>query len=388
MGRRLSPRVEIKLPVRVSGVDAEGNRFTRLAETVDVSTTGARLSGIYLRLAAGSVVELERNSQKARFRVAWTGKPGTEHAGQVGLVCLDSAAHLWGIALPGANKDDYEPQPPRQERRRHCRFNCNLGVEVSRGSGPATHVKCMDIGGGGCYLETWSPLPIGTKLVLLLRLPDGNVFANGEVRSMDPGFGMGVAFVTIDNPEVLERYVREQTPAAASQLGSQLECDPPEAQQAGTTESDTDNVSDQSLAPYRVLLADDSKFLRSAYSMYLRREGYHVIIADDGEQALQLASSERPDVIILDLLMPKIGGVAALTVLKQNRETATIPVIVLSGLPSSNGDKLRAIGAFAYVAKTQVGPEELPQFVVRALQGGGSGYLARTRGMNRTFASA
>jgi CheY-like chemotaxis protein len=277
-------------------------------------------------------------------------------------------------------------------RRRHGSHESEFGVDVCTGSVPVIHVKCTDISLGGCYLETCSPLPVGAKLTLSLRLANGNVSAMGEVRSMDPAFGMGIEFVNVDCPEVLESYIRDQSrqPASASQSDNQIECEDQAAKTAGGggTEAHTDGVAGQSQDPYRVLLADNSKCLRSAYSTYLEREGYEVTFADNGEQAVQLARTERPHVIVLDLLVFKTGGITALTVLKQNTETATIPVIVLSDLPFGNGEKLRAVGAFACVAKTQVGPEELPDVVMRALQCSGSGYLACTRGMDSAFARA
>lgn len=371
MGRRHNQRTKIALPVRIFGIDADGNSFARLAETLDVSAAGARIAGIYVRLAVGDIVGVQHGANKARFRITWTGKPGTNNAGQVGLACVEPDNQFWGITLSGVTTDNYEPPAAILERRRHCRYDCAFGVEVKAGFGAATHVKCTDVSLTGCYLETWSPLPVGTKTNLLLKLPNGTIRADGEVRSMDPAFGMGIEFAILDDSEALERYVREQTRGVLpefDQLGKDLSFEGQES--AGsrfTQETSAAAGPDPGSTQYRVLLADDSKFLRSAYSMFLRREGFQVIVADDGDQALQLARSERPDVIVLDLLMPNMGGVAALILLKQDPETAIVPVIVLSGLPSTNSAKLESAGAFAYLAKTEVGPEELPQFVRRAL---------------------
>lgn len=364
MGRRGHQRVKVNMPVKISGVDKEGTPFVRTADLLDMSISGVRVAGVYLGLDVGQEIELQQGSKKARFQVVWTGKPGSSHAGEVGLSCLDNAESFNGT-LP--EKDDYEPSSTTHERRRFERCECNLGVDIGVDSKTDTHVTCTDISRGGCYLETWSPLPVGTKLRLIFRMPKQNLCVDGVVRTEDPSFGMGVEFLNVECPERIYEYVSARIlelakAAAATAPEQQLEISDDSSQTACIPE-----VPETPAIPYRVLLADDSKFLRNAYSLFLRRQGYDVIVADDGDEALRLAVSQRPDVIILDLLMPKTGGVGALMTLKSNSETANIPVIVLSGLPSSNGAKLRSVGAFAYLAKTEVGPEELPKFVAQAL---------------------
>jgi CheY-like chemotaxis protein len=121
--------------------------------------------------------------------------------------------------------------------------------------------------------------------------------------------------------------------------------------------------------PRRVLLADDSKFLRAAHELFLKKDGFLVIKASDGEEALQLTRQEHPDVVVLDLLMPKLGGVEVLKALKQDPGTAGIPVIILSGLSQKNEQSLTEAGAAAYMEKSTHGPDALPGFVRRVLQG-------------------
>jgi twitching motility two-component system response regulator PilH len=123
-------------------------------------------------------------------------------------------------------------------------------------------------------------------------------------------------------------------------------------------------------APQRVLLADDSKFLRAAHELFLKKDGFMVIKAGDGEEALQLARRELPDIIVLDLLMPKLGGMEVLKALKQDASTSQIPVIILSGLSQKNEDMLSQAGAAAYIEKSKFGPESLPRFVRHVLQPG------------------
>src|ERR1700732_1191723 len=103
-----------------------------------------------------------------------------------------------------------------------------------------------------------------------------------------------------------------------------------------------------------ILLVDDNVHLQIAFKKVLSSSGYRVELAGDGEEALRLAHSVRPDVILLDMLLPKLGGVEVLRALKSDRTTATIPVIALSGLPMSNESRLRRDGAISYLQKSNL----------------------------------
>jgi two-component system cell cycle response regulator DivK len=101
-----------------------------------------------------------------------------------------------------------------------------------------------------------------------------------------------------------------------------------------------------------VLLIDDSKFLRRANELSLAKAGYEIITASDGEEGLRVARERKPDIIVLDMLLPKLGGAQLLPLLKQDARTAKIPVIVLSSLSQKNEAKLIANGAAAYLEKS------------------------------------
>ena len=85
----------------------------------------------------------------------------------------------------------------------------------------------------------------------------------------------------------------------------------------------------------------------------LGRESPWGLQADDGEEGLRLAFDTTPDVILLDMLMPRLGGVQVLRALKQNPQTAHIPVIAMSSLPQSNESKLLREGAVSYLNKSR-----------------------------------
>ena len=121
----------------------------------------------------------------------------------------------------------------------------------------------------------------------------------------------------------------------------------------------------------KIVVADDDRMFRKAAETTLLRQGYAVTTASDGEEALQLIRSERPDIIVLDLIMPKLQGFDVLQVLKQDSITAAIPVIVLSSLTQEQ-DKQEALdlGAVAYFNKATCSLGELVKQVEATLTKG------------------
>jgi CheY-like chemotaxis protein len=105
----------------------------------------------------------------------------------------------------------------------------------------------------------------------------------------------------------------------------------------------------------KILLCDDSKFLRLATERALARAGYDVTTATDGEQALQLAREKRPNVILLDMLLPKMTGPDVLKALKKDPATRGIAVVVFTGLSQKNAARLQQDGACAFLEKSELG---------------------------------
>jgi CheY-like chemotaxis protein len=104
----------------------------------------------------------------------------------------------------------------------------------------------------------------------------------------------------------------------------------------------------------KLLLVEDSRYLRTAARHVLSDAGFIIVEASDGEEALQKARESEPDLIILDMLLPKLGGEHVLQALQQDPATARIPVIVLSGLSQGNAEKLKEAGATAYIEKSKL----------------------------------
>lgn len=118
----------------------------------------------------------------------------------------------------------------------------------------------------------------------------------------------------------------------------------------------------------RILLAEDDRFLRKAAEATLTRSGFTVLTAADGEEAVRVAQAERPDLILLDLIMPKLLGFNVLQQLKQDPLTSSIPVIILSNL-GQESDVQQAMdgGAAAYFIKANLSLQELVKRVDETL---------------------
>lgn len=110
----------------------------------------------------------------------------------------------------------------------------------------------------------------------------------------------------------------------------------------------------------KILLAEDDRFMRRAAEATLRHHGFTVITAPDGEEALRLAQCEVPDLVLLDLIMPKLHGFEVLKALKSDPATSQIPVIVFSNLGQESDSRMaHELGALDYWVKSNLGLEDL-----------------------------
>lgn len=110
----------------------------------------------------------------------------------------------------------------------------------------------------------------------------------------------------------------------------------------------------------KIMLVEDDNSLREIYSIRLVAEGYEVVSAGDGEEALAMAVQERPDLVLSDVMMPKISGFDMLDILRSTPETKNIKVIMMTAL-SSEDQRQRGenLGADRYLVKSQVGIEDV-----------------------------
>ncbi|HWR36062.1 MAG TPA: PilZ domain-containing protein [Clostridia bacterium] len=93
MGYRREERVPLQVPALVSGLDRGGRAFIQQARTLDISSVGARISGLTYQLDLGSILSVQLGDRKARFQVLWVGEPGSERDGEIGLKCVEVGTH-------------------------------------------------------------------------------------------------------------------------------------------------------------------------------------------------------------------------------------------------------------------------------------------------------
>jgi PleD family two-component response regulator len=108
----------------------------------------------------------------------------------------------------------------------------------------------------------------------------------------------------------------------------------------------------------RILVADDEPNLREALRILFARHGFDVLVAEDGQQAIEFARKEQPDVVILDVMMPRLDGYAACRELRAHFRTRHIPIVMLTA-KGTDDDKLTGLegGANDYVTKPWHGKE-------------------------------
>ncbi len=121
-----------------------------------------------------------------------------------------------------------------------------------------------------------------------------------------------------------------------------------------------------------ILLVEDSKFLRMATERALITAGYEVISAGDGERALVLAREHAPSLVLLDVMLPKMSGLDVVKALKKDPTTASIPVMMLTGLSQKNATQMEKDGASSFFEKSDSmlgkGPDSLVASVDRILK--------------------
>jgi DNA-binding response OmpR family regulator len=118
----------------------------------------------------------------------------------------------------------------------------------------------------------------------------------------------------------------------------------------------------------KILLIEDSRFQRTANARALTKAGYEVIYAADGEEGLGAAYASIPDLIVLDMMLPKLSGLDVLRALKGDALVKNIPVIVMSGLGQGNEAKLLKEGAAAFLMKSSESFENGSLALIQSLQ--------------------
>jgi DNA-binding response OmpR family regulator len=118
----------------------------------------------------------------------------------------------------------------------------------------------------------------------------------------------------------------------------------------------------------KILIVEDEPFLLDMYKMKFKQGGFEVISATDGEEAIKISRREKPDIILLDIMMPKIDGFEVLENLKKNSLTKSIPVLIFSNFSQKEQkEKGIALGAADYFVKTNYTPAQVLEKVESVL---------------------
>lgn len=118
----------------------------------------------------------------------------------------------------------------------------------------------------------------------------------------------------------------------------------------------------------KILLVEDDRSIRRALEFGMKRDDITLLVAEDGEQGIETARRERPDLILLDLVLPKVNGFGVLKELKAHDETKDITIIVFSNLSqATDRDQVMALGAKDFLIKSNLSMDEVMDRVTKEL---------------------
>jgi len=191
-----------ELIVRVWGM-ANDHAFFQNAHARDLTRTGATLYGIEHALQPEDIIGVQYGDKKARFRVAGVRDMGLPQRIRADVELLSGQECPWtDLAIDRAARAEPSPTPTAgHDKRRFPRLKVALPLEVrdDRGGGAPMQTATADASGHGCYVESLIPLPLGTHLHLVFWVESDRVATTGVVRTSDPGVGMGIEFVDLDD---------------------------------------------------------------------------------------------------------------------------------------------------------------------------------------------
>lgn len=120
--------------------------------------------------------------------------------------------------------------------------------------------------------------------------------------------------------------------------------------------------------PKKILLVEDEEIMINLLQKKLVQEGYEVLIARNGEEGLSMMKEVKPDIILLDIIMPKMSGFEVMEEMRKDTELKKIPIVVISnsGQPVEL-DKAKELGARDWLIKTEFDPQEVIEKVIRQI---------------------
>lgn len=119
----------------------------------------------------------------------------------------------------------------------------------------------------------------------------------------------------------------------------------------------------------KILLVEDEQIISEMYQTKLKSDGYDVLMADNGSDGLKMAISEKPDLVLLDIMLPLLDGFSVLEKMKANEAIAAIPVVMVTNLSTEEDrQKGERMGALDYLVKSNMTPEQLSQAIAKYLK--------------------
>ena len=205
---RIDKRIHVALPIRVTYWDSENKPCLEMACTYDISSRGARVTGLRCVKGEGEIIAVERGRNKAFCRVVWVGEPNSELRGQVGIQCVESERVMWEAELREM-EEVYEPVQrdtrlsrtnlsarSSSNRRKYQRFDIEGLAELLKRGGNTTYTEggLRNLSELGCLITTKQVLLPGTDLKLVLNVANYDLSVKGQVRHAALDLGLGIEF--------------------------------------------------------------------------------------------------------------------------------------------------------------------------------------------------
>jgi hypothetical protein len=205
MSPRSNLRIKVVLPVTVF---RDGGKQKQVALTLDATSNSARLASLQLPIEPGEIIEIQRNTVRAKFKVFWVGAPGSLLTGQAGVRALDGSRSIWGFDFP-QDEPDVRCDPrelrsglPMVRALMHSTAQTPVQPQEIKGGASirangyshAIYAQILDIAESGVQLKAPTLLPPSTEVYVLLNLAGFVVEVPGVVGACDPQAGMQISF--------------------------------------------------------------------------------------------------------------------------------------------------------------------------------------------------
>jgi len=211
------PRLTVDLPVRVWGMSADGRPFSQRARAQNISSEGARISGVESGLKVGDVIGVQCDEKKTRCTVIWVMNTGPVKKHEVGVKLVTKQECPWKSYLPLDGATVTIADPNRRRWRRHKKISIPLELRAEHAKAPI-RINASDVSGNGCYVEGMMPFPLGTVLRVDFWLDSEHISITAVVRTSDPGVGNGIEFTGM--PAGMKKRMQAYLDAIDPQLGA------------------------------------------------------------------------------------------------------------------------------------------------------------------------